>query len=143
MPPYMPQVPESSSASKRLQPAPVLRIWLRTSIERFFPGVLAVVMLLRVTLLANLFVRPDDLAFAGSGYARTLYAVGLLLSFAHLILAPGMVRLENVMKSPQTRDQDMVPLLRKWFGVNNVRLWTMDFPLWVVSVAAVTQAIKL
>jgi hypothetical protein len=100
-------------------------------------------MLLRLTLLGNLLVRPDDMAFNGSGYARALYGVGFLLSFAHLALAPGMVHLENLMKSPQTRDDEMVPLLRRWFSVNNMRLWTMDFPLWMVSIVAVTQAIKL
>lgn len=140
MPPYMPHAPPSSTASKRFNPAPVLRIWLRTSVERIFPGVLAAVMLLRITLLANILVRPGDFAF---GYGRVLYGIGLLLSFAHLPLAPAMMRLENAMKSPQTGDDEILPLLQRWFKVNNVRIWTIDFPLWLITIGAVLEVVKL
>ncbi|KAI5194183.1 hypothetical protein AUEXF2481DRAFT_9627 [Aureobasidium subglaciale EXF-2481] len=140
MPPHMPHAPASSTASKRINAAPVLKIWLRTSVARVFPGVLAVVMLLRLTLLLNIFVRPSDFGF---GYGRITYGLSFILSFAHLPLAPKMLRIENRMKSPQTGDDEIVGLLQGWFKINNIRIWAVDFPLWLVSIAAIVNTIRL
>ncbi|KAF2193882.1 hypothetical protein K469DRAFT_709346 [Zopfia rhizophila CBS 207.26] len=141
MPPHMPHPPANSPAAKRFNPSPVLKIWMRTAVARVFPGVLAVVFVMRLALLANILIRPSDLAVLGS--ARALYGVGLALSFAHLPIAPAMLKLENAMKSPQTADDEMLVLLERWFKVNNVRIWVTDFPLWLVSIAALLTAFKL
>lgn len=145
MPPYMPYASPSATAEKSPQPsrhfnpAPVLRVWLTISIQRILPGVLVVVMLARISLLANLLVRPNDLA---NGYGRLLYGIGLFLSFAHLPLAPTMLKLENAMKSPQTATEDFIPLLQRWFKLNNIRIWITDVPLWLVTISAVIESIK-
>lgn len=141
MPPHMPHPPSTSPAAKRFNPSPILKIWLRTAVSRVFTGVLAVVFILRLALLANILVRPADLAVLGS--ARSLYGVAFVLSFAHLPIAPSMLRLENAMKSPQTSDEEMLELLGRWFKMNNVRIWVTDFPLWLVSIAALVAAFRL
>lgn len=137
----MPHPPSTSAAAKRFNPSPILKIWLRTAVSRIFPGVLVVVFVLRLALLANILIRPADLGVLGS--ARTFYSIGFVLSFAHLPLAPALLRLENAMKSPQTGDDEMLELLERWFKVNNVRIWITDFPLWLVSIAALLSAFRL
>lgn len=145
MPPHMPHPPSTSPAAKRFNPSPILKIWLRTAVSRIFPGVLAVVLAvvlaMCLALLANILIRPADLALLGA--ARTLYSIGFALSLAHLPLAPSILELENKMKSPQTSDEEMPELLGRWSEVNNVRIWLTDFPLWLVCVGALLMAFKL
>lgn len=141
MPPHMPHPPANSTAAKRFNPGPVLKIWMRTAVGRIFPGVLAIVFAMRIVLLANILIRPSDLAVLGS--ARTLYGIGLALSFAHLPIAPMMLKLEDAMKSPQTTDEELLGLLQRWFKVNNLRIWVTDVPLFLVSMAALFEAFKL
>jgi len=145
MPPYMPYAwnttpGKSPQVSRHFNPAPVLRVWLTISNQRILPGVLAIVMLARISLLANVLVRPDDLA---DGHGRLMYGIGLFLSFAHLPLAPTMLKLENTMKSPQTAAEDFIPLLQRWFKINNIRIWVTDAPLWLVTISAVVESIQM
>jgi hypothetical protein len=98
------------------------------------------VLLARIALILNLFVRPDDLA--GSN-ARFLYAIGLFFSFAHLAVAPKMLKFEKRMMSPETIPEITMELLVGWLRVNNVRIWAVDVPFWVIGVWATLEACKM
>lgn len=113
--------------------------WLQTVVPRVWTGVISIVLFTRVALILNLFVRPDDLA--GSN-ARFLYGVGLFLSFAHLSVAPKMLKFEKRMMSPETVPHVAMELLAGWMKVNNIRFWIVDVPFWVVGVWATLEGLK-
>ncbi|PWY66097.1 hypothetical protein BO70DRAFT_383165 [Aspergillus heteromorphus CBS 117.55] len=118
---------------------PAFQHWLQTVVPRVWTGVIGIVLLTRVVLILNLFVRPDDLA--GSS-ARVLYAVGLGLSFAHLAVAPKMLRFETRMMSPETVPHVAMELLAGWLRVNNRRFWLVDVPFWLVGVGATVEGLR-
>lgn len=120
-------------------PGPVLQRWLRGVVARIWPGVIAIVLVTRVALVANLLVRPDDLAHT---HARMLHGIGLAFSFAHLVVAPKMLKLERGMKNSNSTPEETIDLVARWLKVNNVRTVLVDVPFWAVTLRAALEASK-
>jgi hypothetical protein len=118
----------------------VLQLWLRQVVKRIFPGVVAILFLTRVALFANLFIRTDD--FYGT-HARKFHWVGVLFSFAHLVIAPKMLKIERKMQSEDLQPEEMIQLLSHWLKVNNVRMWLVDVPFWAVELGATVESFKI
>jgi hypothetical protein len=97
-------------------------------------------MLLRIVLAMNLVIRPHD--FKGTN-GRLLYGLTMFFAFAHLAVAPKMVKLENRLQDLSTKAEETQQLLVVWLGINNIRLWVVDVPLWIFSIAAALAAIKI
>lgn len=110
-------------------PRQLLQSWLRDCVPRFFPGVIAIVMVLRIFLVLNIFVRTQD--FIGN-HGRFGYSIGVLFSFSHLIVAPLMLRYERKLTGEENLDgEEVEKLIRGWLSVNNIRIWVVDVAFWV------------
>lgn len=123
-----------------LSPGAVMQHWLRNVVKRVWPGVVTVVMLLRIVLAMNIAVRPHDVR---DTHARLLYGVTMFFAFAHLAVAPKMVKLESKLMNLESKAEDTQRLLVAWLGINNIRLWAVDVPLWTISIAAALEAVKV
>ena len=131
LPPFMPT---------KLDSGPTLQHWLRAVVARIWPGVVAILMVLRLLLVANLLVRPEDLE---ETHARRLFGIAFILAFAHLPVAPKMVKLESRMRSPESKPDDMALLLSAWLKINNLRLWIVDVPFFFVTSVAAMESLSV
>lgn len=126
--------------SSAVKPGQVLQHWLRGVVSRIWPGIVTLVMLLRIVLAMNLVIRPHD--FKGTN-GRLFYGLTMFFAFAHLAIAPKMVKLENRLQDLSTKAEETQQLLVVWLGINNIRLWVVDVPLWIFSIVAALAAIKI
>ena len=133
LPPHVPNYKQHNVAH-------VFQSWLSAVVGRIWVGVIALVMLQRASLAANVWIRPAEME---GSHARLFYAVGLALSFAHLTVAKRMLGYENTMKDPRSSSLQSLDSLRKWLSVNNVRVWAIDVPMWLTTLAAVTELMAL
>ncbi|RJE27122.1 hypothetical protein PHISCL_00589 [Aspergillus sclerotialis] len=117
-----------------------LQHWIQQVVPRVWKGVIGIVLIARVALILNLFVCVEDLAGTNG---RLLYGIGLFFSFAHLFVAPKMLKLEKRLMDPQTIPQVTLELLVRWLKINNVRIWVVDVPFWVVGVLATLESCKM
>jgi hypothetical protein len=92
-------------------------------------------MLLRISCLANIFIRP-----AGP-LASWLYGASLTLAFAHLPVAPRLLIFEREIKNEESSPAESLQGLQKWLSINNVRLLAVDLPLWVTTAIAVVESV--
>lgn len=97
--------------------------------NRVWPGVVTIIFITRMTLVANLFVRPDDFA---ATHAWKLHALGVF-SVAHLVFASKMLQYERKMQGQDMRTEELFDLLQKWLRINNVRIWLVAAAFWVVE----------
>ena len=133
-------LPPYTSTKKVDHVGAALQHWLQTVVPRIWTGVIGIVLIARVALILNLFVHTEDLA---GTYARLLYGIGLFFSFAHLFIAPTMLKFETRMMSPDTIPEVTLDLLAGWLKINNVRIWVVDVPFWVVGVLATLESCKM